>query len=426
MSGAPHRLVRPVLLAATALLLALSVLLGGTAPAARAATASTGWVFNQPDGTVAEQQAIRLRILDLIAATAPGSDIKVTVYQFWDAEVTRALAAAHTERQVDVQVVLDQGSVSSRPESTTYSILAAALGTDRKQPSFVGMCPQNKSCLGDPALGDSINHNKFWLFSDTGDLQDVVVQSSSNFSTGSWTKMYNDAYIAADPGLHSTYSAYFAELAGMDWDSWAYSTQPTSGPYKPYFFPRAGTTASTDTVVGILDNISGCKYTDADGVRRTTQIRLGMFLFTRTAVAAKLAELRDQGCGVSIVYSSMGTTAWKTVHYSGGPAIRCENHEDDSDPTNSRRLIHSKFLLIDGAYLNKPDKLVWTGSHNYSNPALRQNDEALLKIDDDAAHDAYAARFAAIFGAAQPGAADATAECKGSVATREQGTLAAH
>ncbi|GGX80742.1 hypothetical protein GCM10010358_38710 [Streptomyces minutiscleroticus] len=425
MSGALHRLVRPVALAATTLLLAFAGLLGGTAPPAWAATNRTGWVFNQPDGAVEEQQAIRLRILGLIADAAPGSDIKVTVYQFWDAEVARALVAAHTERQVDVQVMLDEGSVSSRPESTTYSILATALGTDRSRPSFAGMCPVGKSCLGDPALGDSINHNKFWLFSDTGGVKDVVVQTSSNFTTASWTKMYNDAYVAADPVLHASYSAYFAKLAGMDWDSWTYTTQPTSGPYKPYFFPRAGTTASTDTVVGILDNITGCTYTDADGVRRTTEIRLGMFLFTRTAVATKLAALRSQGCGVSIVYSSAGATVWKTLHYSGGPAVRCENHEDDTDPTNSRRLIHSKFLLIEGAYLSKPDKLVWTGSHNYSNPALRRNDEALLKIDDDAVHDAYAARFADIFGAARPGIADDTPECRGSVATREQGTLAA-
>lgn len=104
--------------------------------------------------------------------------------------------------------------------------------------------------------------------------------------------------------------------------------------------------------------------------------------------------------------------------------MRCENHEDDTDPANSGGLIHSTFLLIEGSYLNKPDKSVWTGSHNYSNLA-RQNDEALLKIDDDAVHHAYADRFTHIFSAAQPGIADGIPEYQGSVSTREQGTPAA-
>jgi hypothetical protein len=99
MSGAPHRLVRPVAFAATALLLAFAALFGGAAPPGWAATAQTGWVFNQPDGPVEEQQAIRLRILGLIKDAAPGSDIKVSVCQFWDASVARALVAVHTERQ---------------------------------------------------------------------------------------------------------------------------------------------------------------------------------------------------------------------------------------------------------------------------------------------------------------------------------------
>ncbi|WP_328540287.1 phospholipase D-like domain-containing protein [Streptomyces sp. NBC_00344] len=79
--------------------------------------------------------------------------------------------------------------------------------------------------------------------------------------------------------------------------------------------------------------------------------------------------------------------------------------------------MHSKYLLIDGMYDGTANKLVWTGSHNYSGPSLRENDEALLKVDDSAYHDAYVSNFNAVKAAAVPGTADGTDACKGVVST---------
>ncbi len=56
---------------------------------------------------------------------------------------------------------------------------------------------------------------------------------------------------------------------------------------------------------------------------------------------------------------------------------------------------------------------MWTGSHNYSGPALTKNDETLLKVDDPAVHDAYLRRFLRLRAAARPGLADDTPRCKG-------------
>ncbi|MEV0633676.1 phospholipase D-like domain-containing protein [Streptomyces sp. NPDC050619] len=109
---------------------------------------------------------IRTQLLDYIGQSPAGSSIKASVYHFWDTEVAQALADART-RGVDVQLMLDESSVSDNPDNGTYGILTAALGTDTAQNSFVGLCPVNKSCLGDPSLGASINHNKFWLFSSS-------------------------------------------------------------------------------------------------------------------------------------------------------------------------------------------------------------------------------------------------------------------
>lgn len=414
--------------AAAGLLLGAVLLQPGLAASAAAATTTaveTGPVFNDPNGTVEQQKVIRTRILELIHGAAPGSDIKATVYHFWDIEVARALVAAHTERQVDVQVMLDQSS-ADLASSTTYQTLLDALGGDRTQPSFAGLCPEHpddatgatsKSCLGDPADGASISHNKFWLFSDTGGSQNVVVQTSSNLSSASWNKLHNDAFVLTDASVHASYAAYFTEMAAMDWQSWQYTTQPTSGPYKPYFFPR---TSAGDTVVSILNNIDSCTYTGADGQDRPTRVQVGMFKITRQAVADKLADLAVQGCDVRVVYAESDAGTWDALHAPDGSlAVRCHNFDDDGDPATSREYIHSKFLLIEGAYYGKVDKIAWTGSHNYTGPALTENDEALLKVNDDTVHDVYAGQLTKLFQAANPGEADAVSQCRGVISTRE-------
>jgi len=65
--------------------------------------------------------------------------------------------------------------------------------------------------------------------------------------------------------------------------------------------------------------------------------------------------------------------------------------------------VHSKYLLIDGMYNGAPDrKIVWTGSHNYSDNALRDNDETLLKVDDATVFDAFLENWLKLKSAATP------------------------
>ena len=53
--------------------------------------------------------------------------------------------------------------------------------------------------------------------------------------------------------------------------------------------------------------------------------------------------------------------------------------------------IHSKYLLISSRYAGStaPRRLLWTGSHNYTGNALRNNDELLLRVEDDALFAAF-------------------------------------
>ncbi|WP_329297241.1 phospholipase D-like domain-containing protein [Streptomyces sp. NBC_00659] len=420
MRLASHRTLGRLAATLVSLSLATGLQLGLADTASAAVTA--GPLFNNPTGTAAEQQAIRTRLLDYIGQSPSGSSIKASVYHFWDEEVAVALADARA-RGVDVQVMLDESDVSDNPDDSTYGILKTALGTDLGNSSFVGLCPVKKSCLGQPSQGASINHNKFWLFSQLDGAYDVVVQTSANLTPSSYSRFWNDAYVVPNNvALYTAYGTYFAALVGQDWANWQYS-YTTSSPYKVYFFPRPADDPSPgDTVTGVLDNIT-CTYTEG-ATAKHTKVRVGMFKLTRLAVAQKLVALQKAGCTVDIVYSqtdsgsSSGT--WETLHATGGPALRCYNWDDDNDPDTAARIIHSKYLLIEGKYDGATgQKVLWTGSHNYTGPALTKNDETLLKVDGDADHDAYVTDFNAVKAAAVPGTADNTNACKGVTSTPE-------
>ncbi|WMX46678.1 phospholipase D-like domain-containing protein [Streptomyces roseicoloratus] len=384
------------------LLLALAAAVGLLAvpsPAGAAeAPVTTTATFNDPSGDATAQNRVRDHIVDLIGRAPAGSTITAGLYTITDDTVTDALGAAKT-RGVDVRVIVDHTSVTM--SGGEYDRLAARLGTDRTQGSWVFACPAGRGCIGSRQLpGDAdgaINHNKFWLFSSTGGADDVVVQTSANMTGVQRTDLFNNAVTIVDSGLYGIYQAYFADLlhhgSSTSGLSHYYRTPASgTGPYKAYFFPRkeaSGTSydndASTDTVKLILDNV-GC----AGGA---TQIRMAANLFTRDEVASKLVSLKNAGCSVILAHDgapgSMGAGVESVI--SGKLTQRVQCHEDRGTGV-AKAGLHSKYLLIEGTYDGVTGrKLVWTGSHNYTNPALRANDETLLKIDHATLYGQYKA-----------------------------------
>ncbi|MFG3349093.1 phospholipase D-like domain-containing protein [Streptomyces sp. NPDC048018] len=383
----------------TRLLLTLAAafgLLAVPSPAGAAdAPVTTTATFNDPAGDAAAQDRIRAHVIDLIGRAPAGSTITAGLYTFTEDSVTDALGAAKA-RGVNVRVIVDHTSVTMA--GGEYDRLAARLGTDRSQGSWVLACPAGRGCIGSRQLpGDTdgaINHNKFWLFSSTGGASDVVVQTSANMTGVQRTDLFNNAVTIVDSGLYGIYQDYFADLLAYGTSATGlshYYRTPGSGPYKAYFFPRkeaAGTTydndASTDTVKLILDNV-GC----AGG----TQIRMAANLFTRDEVASKLVALKNAGCSVTLAHDgypgSLGTGVESII--SGRLTQRVECYEDRGTGV-AKAGLHSKYLLVEGTYDGVAGrKLLWTGSHNYTYPALRANDETLLKIDNAALYDQFKA-----------------------------------
>lgn len=381
------------------------VLLAPGPSASAAAAVPTGPVFNKPTGSTAEQQAIRNQVRTIVSSADTGSTLRLAWYHLWDDTVANDLVAAKN-RGVNVKVVLDSSTLDY---PSSYNILKAALGTNTGATNWIKLCASGSSCLG-PA-GTGINHNKFLLASSVagGAQTNVVAQLTSNLTPSNYSRYWNSSVtVAGNTALYDGYVAYFNKLQAQDRGSWTY-TYGNAGEYKYYFFPRAGTDSSTDTAVSVLNNVT-CQYTSG-GVAKQTTIHVAMLKITRQAVADKLYALAGAGCKVDIVYSESDSGTWPKLHRSNMTS-RCYQHDNDADSSTPNRIVHSKNLMIDGMYDGTVSRNMWTGSHNYSGPALRNNDEALLKIKNNTVYAAFEANFQATRAAAVPGTSDNVTACK--------------
>lgn len=136
-----------------------------------------------------------------------------------------------------------------------------------------------------------------------------------------------------------------------------------------------------DTVQGILDNVR------CEG---GTRVRVAMAFWndSRDYLVDSLARLRDAGCDVKIAANTNIT--------SDGVKAKLAS-AFTADEARLLPHIHSKYLFVDGGYVNSQRKLVWTGSHNWVFGAIRTNEETILRVDDAAIFAAFDANWNAIW-----------------------------
>ncbi|MFE9256966.1 phosphatidylserine/phosphatidylglycerophosphate/cardiolipin synthase family protein [Streptomyces sp. NPDC006879] len=401
--------VRPFArLAATAAAVALAVALPLTVPsgprlAPAAVASSEGFsvptspvaTFNIPDSDVqSDRESIKSQLLGLIANAAPGSEIYGSIYLFNDNEAGVALIAAR-QRGVKVRVLMDDAGRTAAGSEYARLSKSSALGTDTAQDSFVFACPMDRGCIGNRTdlSKPPINHNKFFLFSQTAGVKNVVFQTSANLTATQLNQYYNNAVTISRVELYDAYRSYWkAQLTqgqGAGLPEYASTTQ--AGPYESTFFPRA----EGDPVVDLLGKVDCARYPGGEA----TKVRVAMFAFTRPEVAQELVRLRAAGCSVYVYYNgesgNLGSEVRQTLMGGGLNSLRiCRSTATDEDGVSRNIGIHSKYLLVEGTYdglINS--KVVFTGSHNYTFPNLRGNDETLLKIKDPSLYGRYEHNF---------------------------------
>ncbi|MFL6056775.1 MAG: phospholipase D-like domain-containing protein [Actinoallomurus sp.] len=338
-------------------------------------------VFNIPSGSAAEQNAIAHHVNQLTAGAPRGALIRIAVFMFTSQAFARTLIDAK-RRGAHVQLVVD----ASTRDNDAYRRVERALGTSRRASSWVVAC--HKGCIG-----DTIMHNKFFLFSRTGRARNVVVQSSANLTTRNRVNAWNNAFTISDARLYRAYGRYFAALSARHHERDHYRVT-RSGRVTAYTFPHAGDSPSTDTLYRLLGGV---------GCARGTSVHVTTFNLSRTAVAQRLWSLSNQGCDVRVIYTNLSDRARQILEQDGGPQLLSSHYVYIDQYTGDEvdAFAHSKYVLINGTYAGRSRKVVITGSPNYTDPALRSNDETMITIEGADIYGAYQSNFTRLWGAAQ-------------------------
>jgi len=386
---------------------AVVTVLVGAPRVAAAATLDDVATFNDPHDPV-NRAAIQAHVIQLIAATPAGATIRISTYLFASGAYRTALLDAHT-RGVNVQLLVD-ASLTSDAAGTTFFSLANGLGRDVTRPSFAVLCPADRGCIG-----TGIDHDKFFLFSSTSGRTKVVVQTSANMidhldkGNSGLTSWNNAVTLVDEPVIYDAYVTRFTAMRDRKTSTPYSSTVGTNA--KVYFFPRPDgdpTSTTGSTVLGVLNNLdcSGKNTTGGFGANHLTSIHVAMFELTDVNIANKLWALDNAGCVVHVVRTNHGTQDDAAI----ARLNNCDAHngvtidsvhlrvggDDNNDAADADiGFVHSKYLVIDGFYDGSANqRLVWTGSYNYTTGALLHNDEALLKLSH---HDAMFTAFQSNF-----------------------------
>ncbi|MEQ4303870.1 phospholipase D-like domain-containing protein [Plantactinospora sp. B6F1] len=401
----------------TAGTLGMPTLGAGSASAAEPDPTMNDAVFNRPTGSAAQQNAIFIQLARIIDRVPPGGEIQMSWFGFSVTDVTDSattpdlpgrLLNAH-RRGVQVKIILDHEQVKGRP----YQRLLPVLGSNDTAGSYIVHCADrfpsaDRGCIGTRKIDytnssvTAYNHNKFLIASsivlnDGSTVSNVVFQGSANLGWWDANEAYNNGLTFSDATIYQAYRKYFEDLRSYRYSSAGnnnyYWGTPTGTAYRAYFFPRRERSGqpisdpATDTVVNSLNSVTACFYDD-NGTRRQTDVRVNVYSFNRPEVAKKLTALSKLGCWVDVVYTEANAGVLNAL----GSDIQLTKCNYNVGPGRDIRT-HNKYMLIDGAYDDDIVPRVFTGSHNYAVSALRQADEAMLRVMGRGIHDDYLHEF---------------------------------
>lgn len=380
------------------------VQVGAVRPMAVAAAPTAEVVFNDPTRDEAAQNRIAARIRRAIDATPRHGTVRMAAYSFDRADIADALRRACTQRQVTVQVVLNDNFTSGSTRRL-QRLLGAGPTSSRgacggsAEPSFVKVC--HASCR----LGDRGNqHMKLYLFSHSGDDHDVVMLGSANLTDYAAGVHWNDLVVlTGSKALYDDYGRLFAELAS---DSVVVTPEVAVAHGDVETSVGAGRPASPDddAIARRLADVD-CRALPGSGVDGRTVVRISMYGWRGARgldLARRTGELSRQGCRVRALVSAAGPDVVQTL-LEAGVSVRSASLDVDQDVSTGfegsgwEHFVHEKWMSVDGSWRESATRAVWTGSENWSDVSLL-NDELVVMIPRDEVHDAYAEHFEYVWG----------------------------
>ena len=350
-------------------LVATALLVGGTTTSASAYKPEDGAVFNNPWGSFAEKDQLLVKIASTIRAAVPGSTIRMAAYSNDRKDITDALIAAK-KRGVHVQVLLN-GNWTSRQTVR----LQRALGKKTGRNSFLHVC--QRSCRG--TTGNL--HSKFFLFTDIGTAQNVVMFGSVNLTGFGAKTQWNDLYTTTNrKSLHAVLRGVFNEMKRDQPAKRPYMNRPV-GDFDVTVYPRVENTKDNDPVMSRLKRVRCQGAEGATGRDGSTMIRVNMYGWNGARgvyLAKKVADLSRHGCNIKVLESDAGGRVAQILARNG-VLIK----SPDFDRNNNGKVdvfTHAKYMILGGRYGKDTSGWhVWTGSQNWSDRSLN-GDELTVHI----------------------------------------------
>ena len=282
------------------------------------------------------QNSIEARLIDKINAAQ--KSIHIASFEFDLTPVAEALIAAK-ERGVDVRWVTDDEhglEADEEPGHGQFAMLEKA-GIEVKDDGRTALM-----------------HNKFWIFDG-----EWVWTGSTNITVNGIFKQNNNAIAIRSTKLAEIYEREFQEM----WDG-------QFGPKSPSTVDQQSLTvnnmpvrvlfASEDGVIErIIPYVEGAQ----------SNIRFLAFSFTDYPLAKAMIDRAAAGVDVAGVFEKTGSETeyaeLRTLHCAGVPV------RQDGNPS----FLHHKLIIVD-------ERIVITGSLNFSTSAETSNDENVIIVDN--------------------------------------------
>ncbi|MGH3509467.1 MAG: phospholipase D-like domain-containing protein [Nocardioidaceae bacterium] len=332
--------------------------------------------FNDPLGKRTAQFRLVHHINEAIRRAVPGSTIRLAEYSFAMPSTATALINAH-RRGVSVQVVVD--GHAARWKSVRR--VRAELGIHPHHRSFLKTC--HRSCRG----SSGNQHAKFITFSDVGHRRDLVMIGSVNFTKFNARKQWNDLYSVQDPRLYRQVTRWF-RLMKLDRPQSELRMRGAGEGMRMVISPLPDGPKAVDPIAQRLAHVHCTGARHAGDRRHRTVIRIAMHAWNGSRgleLAHQVIRLDGQGCNIKVLYGVGIGRQVKNLLVRAG--VRALNSDD------SGRRVHEKVMVLSGVLgKDRSANFVWTGSHNWTNRSL-VNDEVILRIEGDRLVRAYLRNF---------------------------------
>lgn len=283
------------------------------------------------------QSSIAGRLVEKINAAQ--SSIHIASFEFDLTPVAEALLAAK-QRGVDVRWVTDDEHGLEADEEPGHGQFAML------QDGGIEVRSDDRSAL---------MHNKFWIFDGQ-----MVWTGSTNITENGIFKQDNNVIVIQSPALAAIYEREFQEM----WDG-------QFGPRSPSTIDEQVTTVNGSQIVVVFTSEDPAleKAIVPIVTSAESSIRFLTFSFTDFPLADAMSQRFNAGVDVQGVFERVGSE----TEASELRTLMCRKLavRQDGNPG----FLHHKVIVID-------DRIVITGSMNFSTNAEESNDENVIIIDN--------------------------------------------